>query len=1029
MGCAIRGVVGIVVLAMFTACTDVEDHGGGQAVAPIPTVDETVGWDDGSSPDDKPQDEPAPSPLCGDGVCSAWEDGGLCPQDCLGQEICGDGSCVGEESTLSCALDCGTDCGDGACNGDEDALGCMADCSGKCGDGTCGLAEGTVECVPDCGSACGDGACNGEETTALCAEDCGSLCGDGACSGAESTANCVNDCGSACGDGQCNGDEDTIGCTGDCGSLCGDGSCNGGESSASCTEDCGASCGDDACNADEDTITCPSDCGTACGDVVCNGQEDTATCPDDCGSACGDGACNGGETTTECPDDCGSACGDGACNGAEGTATCSADCGSLCGDGICNGPEGSTGCPGDCGSECGDGICNGDEGTATCLVDCGSACGDGICNGLESPVGCAADCGSACGDSACNGDEATWSCPDDCGSSCGDGVCNGNEQPGGCVSDCGELVGSCPDVPLPDPAKEAPLDYTVPGPWETTTVDGFTDDYLSNADGSFKVGLRRDWGGTIIFFGFSGDGPGVNATNVIDSHDTGREVQVAFYDSQRAMQGCAHNASCITNPATMCPSQITYLGWNPVQGGNECNQGSGVDWVQGLDSVLSMETTPLFWNPDWQLPTCGDGACSSAATSAMKSDVRYTQRLRFVNSHVVEIDMRIENLSDTEHMTTHQEFPTLYGSFGHDGTPNLSRIMASTGDQMVPYSQDGNGFSYGDYTSPGGWTTLQDAAKSYGVGLYHENRLETFRGYQQDGVFNNFRALFPFAIPAKGTVRARAYLMLGSFNTIKSLAEDLDASLGPFGGLDAPASDAGLTGDVATVAGWVLDNKDVSLVEALVDGEAQTTLDVAESRPDICARYPGYAMCDGAVGYGGTISLSELSPCGHILEIRATDSDGNTRIVARRRFFVGAQPNPEPEIQAKVLLYRYAWASGPDADHMFGTGAAPPDGYQTEGQAFHLFAEPAAGLVPLYQSYCAPCTDHLQSTTNGEGSPTYAGHAVLGYCASQQSTQAPVKLQRLWNPDNSDHFVTRDVSEVTTATQSGYQVEGHCWVP
>ncbi len=534
---------------------------------------------------------------------------------------------------------------------------------------------------------------------------------------------------------------------------------------------------------------------------------------------------------------------------------------------------------------CGNGICEAGESSISCPNDCGSLCGDGACNGSETSSSCPGDCGANCGDGTCNGEESSATCPADCGSSCGDGVCNGTETTGNCPDDCGSDPVDCPLVLPPDPVGNNPIEDTIQGTYETTTVNGFTDDYITNADGSFKVGIRRDWGGTIIFFGFSGDGPGVNTTNVIDAHDTGREVQVAFYDQDRAMQGCAHNASCQSTPG--CPGQITFLGWNPVQGGNECGQGSGVEWVNHGDGVLSMETNPLYWNPDWQQGSCVNEGCNFPATSALPSDVIYTQRLRFVSSHVVEIDMTVTNQGGQDHYS-HHEFPTLYASFGHEGTQNLSAILNSSGDQVVLSGQDGNGFNYSDFNSPGGWATLQNGEHSYGVGLYYENRIANFRAFWKPGVFNNFRLMFPFLIPANGSVRARAYLMLGNFDTVSGLANGLDNSIPPFGSLDIPAPDASLSGDSTEIKGWVLDNKNVDEVEVLVDGQVMTSLSIGHSRPDACTLYPGYAMCDSnTVGFEGALSLQGLSPCAHILSIRATDSNGNTRIIARHRIYLG----------------------------------------------------------------------------------------------------------------------------------------------
>ncbi|MEZ4460854.1 MAG: hypothetical protein R3E66_14215 [bacterium] len=52
----------------------------------------------------------------------------------------------------------------------------------------------------------------------------------------------------------------------------------------------------------------------------------------------------------------------------------------------------------------------------------------------------------------------------------------------------------------PADVPEAPLDGEAnPGRYETLTQGGFTDDYIYNSSDSFKIGTRREWGGTIVF--------------------------------------------------------------------------------------------------------------------------------------------------------------------------------------------------------------------------------------------------------------------------------------------------------------------------------------------------------------------------------------------------------------------------------------------------------------------------------------------------------------------------------------------------
>ena len=459
---------------------------------------------------------------------------------------------------------------------------------------------------------------------------------------------------------------------------------------------------------------------------------------------------------------------------------------------------------------------------------------------------------------------------------------------GGADADDGGSEVVCPEIPIPAAVSDQPIPGEAPGGrHETTTVDGFQDDYLYDATDYIKIGVRRDWGGSIIFFGLAGAyGPGTNPNNAIDANDTGREVQVAFYDPDRILQNCAWNASCRTTPSS-CPNSITYLGWDPVQGGNRCNVGSGVDSVDFVDGALRVVTTPLFWNPDWDRTDCDSSGCSDATLRSRRSDVRVTQTLRFVATHVVQLEYAVENLAAMDHASTAQEMPTMYTANGHGG-PDLWRVFDSAGAEViVDTPAGGDGFYYEDFDSPGGWVAMQDDGLTYGVGLYYENRLTTFQAWQLRSLpFNNVRARFSFGIPASGVVRARAYLILGAFGTISSQAGWLDAHLAPFGVLDAPIADAVLTGPAA-ISGWVLDNRGVASVELVIDGGAVVVpLSTGVSRPDVCLVWPGYAGCD-AVGFGGTLVPSALTPCGHLLEVRATDGDGNARIIAARRVFIG----------------------------------------------------------------------------------------------------------------------------------------------
>jgi hypothetical protein len=415
---------------------------------------------------------------------------------------------------------------------------------------------------------------------------------------------------------------------------------------------------------------------------------------------------------------------------------------------------------------------------------------------------------------------------------------------------------------------------------ESVRVGSFTDEYLYDATGTSKIGFRDEWGSSIVFFGGAGDGPGMNDTNTIDANDTGREVQVALYDPDREAQGCAWNASCATTDG--CPLQIRYLGWNPVQGGNRCNTGSPTDSVRPGHGRVVASTVPLQWNPDWDAMSCDADSCgSSGAGRDVRSDVRLTQTVRFVAPRIAEVRYTVENLSDVDHRAALQEMPTLYTAHGRRG-PDLWRLMDPNGTEIpidTPSSADG--FFYENFTASGPWVSLQNDDLSYGVAILYENDLRDFQGWQErDLPFNNVRSRIRFGLPGNGVVHARAYLLVGAFAEIQSAANELMADLPPFGWLDAPGDE--ISAGTTPLSGWALDNRGVASVEARIDESATVPLTFGDSRADVCAVWPGYPQCDdGNIGFSGSHDF-EARDCPHLVEIIATDTDGNRRTIAER---------------------------------------------------------------------------------------------------------------------------------------------------
>jgi len=628
-----------------------------------------------------------------------------------------------------------------------------------------------------------------------------------------------------------------------------------------CTND---SCLQGHCTRDYNTAAC--DDGIACTE---NDHCDTGSCVGqaincDDGNPCTADSCDNGECThqeicscnqdSDCDDD--DPCTDDACDNSECTHQ------SICAcveDVDCDDDDPCTD------DACDNGECT-HQNTCACVhdSDCddGNLCTDDDCNEQNT-------CTNTANSLPCDDDNV---CTEN--DTCSEGSCSGTD-----------ICGGCDPVALPEPVPMAPLPgETNPGRSEFTTTNGFADDYIYSANNEFKVGTRQEWGGTIIFFGQNiNDWAGRNNTNTIDANDTGREVQVAFYDPDRAMQDCAWDASCASS-GTNCEFSITFLGWNPVQGGNRCNRGSGVEDVVSQDGVQTVTTLPLFWNPNWDLENCSDLACDDPNLRERRSDVRVEQRMRFVRSHVVELQYTLTNLGDLNHRSTAQEMPTVYTANGNNG-PDLWRLFNSEGTEIAIDVPGNDGFFYKNYSSPGGWSCMQNTNLDYGVGLYSENRLPNAQGWQNRGLpFNNFRPVFPFGLPPYGEVIARSYLILGSKTTIEAEAAWLDQNLAPFGWLDGPTADQSVNASFS-VSGWVLDNKGISAMEAIIDGSQVTALSHGNARSDVCLVWPAYPSCPNA-GFTGNVNVSGLSACQHLLEIRATDTDGNQRIIARQRIVV-----------------------------------------------------------------------------------------------------------------------------------------------
>lgn len=416
------------------------------------------------------------------------------------------------------------------------------------------------------------------------------------------------------------------------------------------------------------------------------------------------------------------------------------------------------------------------------------------------------------------------------------------------------------------------------GRLRTASSGGHSDVFLDSPTGAFSIGARLDWGGSIVFFGMNG-APG---SNTIDANDTGRELQVAIYDPDRVAQGCAYNTSCRAT-ASPCANSITFLGWNPVQGGDECGHGSTASHARAGDA-LRLVSRPLQWNPDWDAPDCRRSRCGA---SGREAGVTQAFELRFVREHVVEVAMEVTETDGLSHAATAQEWPTLYVSHGAGG-PDLSLLLDASGRAVSIATPANDGFLYDDFTSPESWVTYQNPTRDYGVGLAMDQGGRGFQGWRGTGrpapYFHNVRANAVFGLPAGGAVRGLAYLALGSYDTVASELRAVRAARPPFGQVDAPSEGAETVlreGEPLALAGWALDSPAPSSIRVELDGAPVATLATGHARPDVCASYPAWEGCPD-VGFEGTVPTQGWSRCAHRVDVIARDPEGNeTRLGSR----------------------------------------------------------------------------------------------------------------------------------------------------
>ncbi len=301
-----------------------------------------------------------------------------------------------------------------------------------------------------------------------------------------------------------------------------------------------------------------------------------------------------------------------------------------------------------------------------------------------------------------------------------------------------------------------------------------------------RVGLLRSWGGTIVEASFNG-------TNYVNSNDPGRQVQVSLWDGDS--------------------SYTPDWGYNPVQAGDHCFQGSPV-LAQTVDSEsIYVKTQPIQWAPESFGGNCGSPVLGDAYIEQWLTPVAGRGR-------AFKVHYKITHFGSDTHTNSLQELPVAYVNRGFDT------------------------FVYYGGSSP--WT--YGAVTRYTMPLLPD-RSPSLYAPEQWG-----------ARPVTYELRHQ---------------QTAPSRYSPFGFLEEPVSGTTISGNAASVGGWVVGTSPVTDVQVVVDGAAIGAATYGIPRPDVPQGVAGQSV---NAGFEYALDTTKLSNGAHNLTIKVTDTNGNIAI-------------------------------------------------------------------------------------------------------------------------------------------------------
>jgi len=384
--------------------------------------------------------------------------------------------------------------------------------------------------------------------------------------------------------------------------------------------------------------------------------------------------------------------------------------------------------------------------------------------------------------------------------------------------------------------------------------------YLESHSGSdtARIGLETQWGGSIVEVS-------LNGTNYVNEHDTGREVQVAQYDGAAQYDNCAGCSGT--------------FGWNPVQGGDEYDEGSPVLSQSLAPDSLYIKAQPYQWNPDDKgggpgQPVLGDVYAESTVSAI--PDHAFTFK----------VHLKITHFGTDQHANSIQEFPAVYTNLATDRFLSDSSTTPWTNAAAASYTMPQlPNFSPTLYAAEQ-WGAFVDSG-DLGLTVFVPGMAPYIGGFAATGDAGPtgfgteyFAPRTFFSFGPNSILEGDIYLIVGDYKHARQVVYDLHNKLPakdiftPIGSVDVPTPNAQLSGS-ANVAGWAFDDTAVARVDVYVNGVIAGTATYGGSRPDVGNDWP---HAPSNIGYSFSLNTTAYPNGPHVISVRATDTTGNVAV-------------------------------------------------------------------------------------------------------------------------------------------------------